>query len=260
MEKKLKEAIKNSGNNLHLEVAGFLGGSGWDVDLSSYYCDDITDKPREIDIVAKKKIDIDGENDSFFVYLFLECKYLKNEGAFRMNLNSDQSAVSAIILNGLNKDEILRESEWKKSHHYLKAEYIAKLFDFSDNETQRAVFDGVTQPIKALLSFRRKMPPKYVCYPVVVYRGIDGFYLINKAQNTDAELDVLQKKNYLIFGVKYSFKTLSSPISLFSEADFYVDFIHQDILKDYLGCVEDEIAELKRYLCFQNKMKKNKTQ
>ena len=242
MEQKLKKAIKNSGNNLHLEVAEFLKGSGWDVDLSSYYCDDITDKPREIDIVAKRRID--HQKDSFFVYLFLECKYLKNESAFRINLNSGQSAVSAIILNGLNKDRILRESGWKKNHHYLTTKYVAKLFDASDSETQKTIFDGVTQPIKAPLSFRDKMPSKYICYPIVVYRGIDGFYLVNKAQNSDTELDALQKEKHLIFGVRYSFKTLSSPRSVFREADFYVDFIHWDRLKYYLDCIEDEIKEI----------------
>lgn len=56
MEAELKTRIKESGNNLHLDVADFLKRKGWLVDISPYYCDEFTDRPREVDIIATRRI------------------------------------------------------------------------------------------------------------------------------------------------------------------------------------------------------------
>ena len=52
---KIKEIIDNSGNDLHQEIVDFLRSVGWEVKSSPYYNDPATNKPREIDIIAKKQ-------------------------------------------------------------------------------------------------------------------------------------------------------------------------------------------------------------
>lgn len=56
MEKTLKKAIEESGNRLHLRVADLLTKGGWTVQLSPYYVDELTTAPREIDIIASRRI------------------------------------------------------------------------------------------------------------------------------------------------------------------------------------------------------------
>ncbi len=78
----LKNAIQKSGNNLHFKVLDFLQQSGWTADISCYYLDDATGKPREIDIIAKQKITLsesvwsDNPRD-FWVYLFYRVQALR---------------------------------------------------------------------------------------------------------------------------------------------------------------------------------------
>jgi hypothetical protein len=68
MDQRLKDAIEHSGNSLHLEVVELLENEGWDPELAVYYCDDITDKPREIDIIATKEIPFLESNSPYFIY------------------------------------------------------------------------------------------------------------------------------------------------------------------------------------------------
>ena len=51
---KVKELIINSGNNFHCKVHNYLVGKNWAVLVSPYYNDNISEKPREIDLIAEK--------------------------------------------------------------------------------------------------------------------------------------------------------------------------------------------------------------
>lgn len=52
---KIDDLIKNSGNNFHYKVVSYLRENGWAVSVSPYYNDNVTDKPREIDLIAEKE-------------------------------------------------------------------------------------------------------------------------------------------------------------------------------------------------------------
>ncbi len=256
MKSELKEAIKNSGNNLHSEIVEFLEKLEWQVELSVYYCDDITDKPREIDIIAIKKFSIyDGkcpEKYKFSVCLIIECKNFKNEIVFRVQQNNIQDNTEAIIFqeHNMGMQEILNKSSLKQNHHYLSTDKIAKLYDASDKKTEGLIFEAITQPIKSLIFLKTRTQEKTIFYPFVVYKGIQGFYTIDKPDYRDEYLDSLEPTKNVIFSLKYSYKILNpSPMTLFSSNYFCIDFVYQEKFGEYVNMIEKfEIEEIKKYL------------
>ena len=133
MDPTLKKQIEKSGNNLHMEIVELLESNSWIVDLSSYYYDDTTDKPREIDVVAKKKFcAFEGQSPDdhryyFHVFLFIECKYLTDEVAFRMHGTNPKSNEDAVIIECMDKEKLLKAMQYAKQNptcttrHLLKA-------------------------------------------------------------------------------------------------------------------------------------------
>lgn len=252
MNENLKKIIKESGNNLHLSTADMLETMQWDVDLSSYYYDDTTNKPREIDIIAKKEIPIfnnwDEIIDKFNIFLFIECKCFKNELAFRVRKNREKESREAIIIERMNKKLLLDEEGLFKNHHYLQTDFIGKLYD-SLSEDQAKVFNAITQPIKSLTFLKERRPEKGLYYPVVIYSGIDGLYEIREGDIKD--LDSLNKIDNLTFGLNYSYRSVVS--SELKTQHFYVDFIRKNRLEDYTDMILKEAEELKKYLFFMSK-------
>ncbi len=125
MEQELKEKIKNSGNNLHLDVAYFLKNKGWDTNLSLYYCDDITKTPREIDIKATKTFKMvydDDDKYKFDAHLFIECKNFSKEFAFRLLDNNFETSKLVLISQNHNifsSGDNLRNTDLPNKYHYF---------------------------------------------------------------------------------------------------------------------------------------------
>src|SRR5271170_5519484 len=91
---KVESIINKSGHNLNFEIAKLLREKGWKVEVSQYYVDDLTDKPREIDIVASQPMFFGSTLDDRFddsipnhceVFLYIECKYLTEPVVFWMD-------------------------------------------------------------------------------------------------------------------------------------------------------------------------------
>ncbi|MEK7112970.1 MAG: hypothetical protein AAB875_06690 [Patescibacteria group bacterium] len=248
MDAKLQELIKKSGNNLHAEVAQLLENLGWEVDISSYYHDDTTDKPREVDIVASKQIIVSspgiGEG-GFRVFLFIECKYFKEGVAFRMYNNNPRDSSSAIIFHGMSED-ILNESNTnlKKTHHYIRVPLIAKLYDGKENNE---IFNSITGAVKSLVFFRERRNEKGLYYPMVVYSGVGGLYPIEN--NNLTNLESVEPLKNLVFGLNYSYR--SAVNSRLNTQYFCVDFVNKGELGDFLEMIEkQEIGELNGFARF----------
>lgn len=254
MNQKLKETIQKSGNNLHMRVVEFFENQKWEVDLSSYYYDDTTAKPREIDIIASKQFDVSDHGGnrvgSFEVSLFVECKYFKNDIAFRMHQAKKEDMREAMIFNGFNKTEVLNAPN--AHHHYLDELRIAKLYDTAQDE-QNQIFDAITKPAKALIFFKERKQIRGIFYPIVVYEGISGFYLLNR-ESEIKELDNLKPSQYAIFGFNYSYKSLGNELK---KQYLCVEFISLKELEKYLKLISTkEIATLQQYIQLQNFNKK----
>ena len=228
MEKNLEKIIKESGNNLHIKVVELLESLEWDVELSSYYYDDTTGKPREIDIVAKKRVDIDFSGKNFFIFLFIECKYFKNEIAFRLHRNDRDKSKRAIILNSIYQNGIFTRTN--SAHHYLTRDKISKLYDSYGNKDNGKddVFSAFTQAAKSLLFFRCAQNIKGVYYPLVVYDGINGIYDIEDIK----DLNNKQLNKHSIFGFDYWYRWREE--NAFASQYFCIDFLHFDVLKDFI--------------------------
>jgi len=259
MRQEFKKIIEESGNNLHIDTVDLLERMQWDVDLSSYYYDETANKPREIDIIAQRNVEVKEAIDQFKLFLFIECKYFKNEVAFRARRNNKEESKEAIIIEGLDKEYLLEGENLFREHHYLKEGFIGKLYDSFPKE-QGAVFNAVTQPIKSLTFFKErsykmeveKGLTKAIYYPIVVYSGIEGIYAIKRKE---ADLDKLEPKKELIFGLNYSYKSVVD--NKLKTNHFYIDFIHQDSLGNFIeDVIRKESSELRDYLFLKSKMSK----
>ena len=75
----VQKIIEKSGNSFHSRVVKLLRDEKWTVLVSPYYSDNFTDKPREIDVIAERNLDVsDFIRDwlgTLNVRLFIECKY-----------------------------------------------------------------------------------------------------------------------------------------------------------------------------------------
>jgi hypothetical protein len=259
MNHKLKEQIIKSGNNLHLDVARKLGKEGWLADVSSYYVDDISTAPREIDIIAKMQIDIAGINRSyqdmmgkFYVYLLIECKYFNNAIAFRMLENDKIESIEAIVCANLPKNSFLEQDYYAFPNHHYFNNKIAKLHDVAEKKENNNVFSAITQPIKSLIFQKDESREKALYYPVVIYRGIEGIYGIENIDNNNLD-DAVQMK-HMIYGVNYAYRRPVDGKTL--KQMFYVDFVHESELDNYLKLIESEVEEVRNTMFFLLKNKK----
>jgi len=260
MEKELRQSIEKSGNNLHFEVSNFLDQNGWQVELSPYYCDDITKKPREVDIIANKAFSIFKYEsptikalNNFKFYLFLECKYFNSPFAVRVINNGNRDNIlSAFHVKGINKEELFSKVRIEEIHHYFTENAIGKLYDVPlMRETEKIntgldslIFDAITGPIKSLLFFSEKIQQDAIFYPIVVYEGQkDGVYKLDLQGNEEKSKD-------FIFNVHYAFKkVLPGVAGEFPRIEnFFVDFIHKDNLESFLQTIEKEAEKIQRYL------------
>jgi len=260
MRKDFKKIIEESGNNLHIDTVDLLERMQWDVDLSSYYYDDTANKPREIDIIAQKNVEViddpeKGVISQFKLFLFIECKYFKNEVAFWMRPNREGEAKEAMIIEAIrsvdewDKKLILEEEGLFREHHYLREGFIGKLYD---SKNEKPIFDALTQPIKSLTFFKERRAEKGIYYPIVVYSGIEGIYAIKRK---GADLDKLEPKKELIFGLNYSYRSVVD--NKLKTNHFYIDFIHQGGLGDFVEeIIRGESSELQKYLFWKAKTDK----
>jgi hypothetical protein len=250
MNESLEKIIKNSGNYLHLHIVELLEKCDWKVDLSSYYYDDTNDKPREIDIVASKTIELksfSSQNltiapEGFKLILFIECKYFKEEIAFHMRDYEGVDQARSIIVERMNKGEVL--TDINNNHHYFNFKKIGKLYDC---QISKDVFDAITQPIKSLTFFKARNLEMGFYYPVVVFSGIDGIYQLET--NDASDLQSIKSKKVVPFGVNYSYR---SPISDTLETQlFNVDFVEESMLEGYLNTIEFNAKEFEKAMSFR---------
>lgn len=165
-----EELVNSSGHNLHLEIAELLRSMEWQVEISPYYCDDMENKPREVDIIATKSV-----FSSFKIFLFIECKRFNKEVVFWLEKNNKQKALDAVNGSIVDIDIGLNTNSFAENHHYSKISRIAKLFETKENSKKSnkdIIFDAFTQSIKSLIFFRENHRVTYgkgLYYPVVVY-------------------------------------------------------------------------------------------
>jgi hypothetical protein len=248
MTDKLKNIIKNSGNNLHFKTMKILENLGWDVDISCYYLDDTTSKPREIDIIAKKKIYLSQrpsfpKPEDFYVFLFIECKHFSDDIAFWMHKSDHKNELPFGM--GIGNQLI------PQNHHYF-VDNVGKLYSTEGKESD--VFDAITQPIKALVSFTNgPSNTNGLYYPICIYEGIPDFYLI-KNDSDLSSLDNLEKTDNLLIELNYSWKKDKISMTTQMQRYFAVDLTNFKNIEKLIKIIDNETEQVRGNLCdFINK-------
>src|SRR3989304_1831743 len=126
---KVKAIIAKSGNTFHCKVLKYLQNKGWTVLISPYYNDNISSKPREIDLIAEKafgvKDMVDRTLGTVNVKLFVECKYISQKTVFWFHDKNMEQAEEIIT----NNSPLQKDNTYTKKHHYLDGKNrAAKLF------------------------------------------------------------------------------------------------------------------------------------
>ncbi len=248
----LESLIKSSGNEFHFEVAGFLRGLGWTVVVSPYYVDGLSDKPREIDIIATKYIP--GSSDIMYgrnpveVRLFIECKYVAGITAFWFDSIDANARASKLVEEyglgshaptGKDRDPYMRNL--LTYNHYLKNDSVAKLTATSKNPEQDFIYKALNQCLNSMLYFRKNVIPgsvqKAQAYgslniPIIVCESFNKFY----SANTRTKLS----EGFLL-EVNYAHKSIST-----NQEYFLVDILafNKNSLTQFLQGLEAEARQL----------------
>jgi len=254
MTPELKDAIQKSGNNLHLKVVEYLQNANWTVDISAYYLDDTTNKPREIDIIAQKKIYLKNINSShpqdFSVLLFIECKHLSGEIVF---WTQDRSNELIFKRKGLAKfSGNIKEENISSGHHYFLPPSVGKLYTTVGKDE---VFDGITQPVKALTSFMDYERSSGLYYPICIYEGTPELHLIKSGADIK-NLDKLETVKNLIVELNYSWRKMAGQPT---KEYFAIDLTHIDELAKLIDIIDREAENTRSSICnFLNSLESKK--
>ena len=192
----IKDIIERSGNNFQFQVIDFLKEKKWPVLISPYYNDNITDKPREIDIIAEKSFDVTRGPVEFgtplgvlCVQLFIECKYINKEVVFWFD---SKDKVKAARLITSNTPLMPPDTDFLiERHHYFKDEPVAKLFASGADKTQEneLIYKAINQSLNAMVYYdnygRIMVTNKTVLctirYPLIVCNNFNNFHKVDKS-------------------------------------------------------------------------------
>ncbi len=192
--KKVKDLIEKSGNNFHYRVVNFLRERDWEVLVSPYYSDNITNKPREIDIIAEKSFEVIDWSGRIIATLnikfFIECKHIDKETVFWFDNKDKEKAIERIIT-----DTPLEHPDTINNCHYLNNDEVAKLFNSakgknsSDNEV---IYKAISQSLNSMICYKNagSIIPKQknrtvnikqtiVNYPLILCNNFNEFYKVD---------------------------------------------------------------------------------
>ena len=200
-EEEIKNLIKESGNNFHYQVVDFLRKRDWEVLVSPYYSDNITNKTREIDIIAEKPFDVlDWAGDcvgTLNIKFFIECKYINKEIVFWFDSKNKEKAIERVIND--TSLEHPRKNSIINSHHYLDSVEVAKLFHSNSNRNSsldnEIIYKAISQSLNSMIYHENagsiipeqenKIPniKRTIKYPLILCNNFNKFYKVNSKES-----------------------------------------------------------------------------
>lgn len=241
----VKEIIANSGNNFHCTVLDRLKEKGWTVLISPYYNDNVSDKPREIDLIAEKVFDIKRSYGDFIgtvnVKLFIECKYISQKTVFWFH-NKDRVKAEHLVLKTTSLTENNRHT---KDHHYLRNDSVAKLFaDEKKQKTENEIFyKALNQSLNSMVYYRgsKSIIPKStqyikstVNYPVIICNDFNNLYRVDIGSS---DKPVTINDNFQL-EVNYAYLDLSKK---HSNEYFLIDIVSYDKIDTFLEDLQKDV-------------------
>jgi hypothetical protein len=245
-----KSIVKNSGNNFHYNVVEALRKDKWVVEVSPFYNDHFSQKPREIDLIAEKWFKPEGTNNAFvIVRFFIECKFILDPTVFWLDNRNKKRAEEVIRKSGNFHDpsNILV----KEGHHYLSQTKIAKLFESNSKKTQdgELVYKAITQSLNSLIYYRKKKPHDYdeyaskyavsvLDYPLIISNSFTNFF----GKDTTTNSEIIQLIEPFQLEVRYAYFDQMLP----REETFYIDILSLEMIDIFIKNIVDNDVELAR--------------
>lgn len=192
---KIQETIEASGNNFHSNVIRFLRDKEWDVLISPYYNDNVSDKAREIDIIAEKVFEVKdsywGKHKGWFnIRFIIECKYINAETVFWFDAKDKKRAEEMVV----RETPLEKNNIYTQKHHYIQDERVAKLFssEKSKDLSNEPIYKAINQSLNAMVYFRHETPLQQqgrkiletVCYPIIVLNDFGKIYSVNIGESS----------------------------------------------------------------------------
>lgn len=250
-----QEVIDKSGNSFHIKVADYLSSKWWNIEISPYYTDFVTNAPREVDIIAYKTCQFHYLKSGSAIYkqggvcvkLFIECKYIKlNDIIITWLQETDQRRIERY----LSQEKVMKPIAWsysddyqitneaKQTHHYFDHQLIAKLF--GNNNQHDPMFQWINQILHSLIHFEQYSISEtydyYIYnYPIIIVNNFNNFY------KTDQKRKPEKVTENILFSTSYSYKDGES----IKNRDFFVDIVDfENWIDSFLNKID---KELQRY-------------
>lgn len=249
-----KKIAERSGNNFHCKVLRHLMTRGWTTLISPYYVDGVTNRPREIDIIAEKSFEFSGNRfagqKEFIanIRLFIECKYVKTKSTiFWFDKRDIQKAERLVYRRMYGKEGNM----YTRYHHYLESNvHVAKLFNTdssNDGGDGDPVFKALNQCINGMINARHghlinKTPQFTFVFPVIVWNSFETFYRKNVEDDSDPEH---QDGNFLL-EVNYAYYDQRRERS--NNEYFLIDMVDFNQFDDYLKMLASNLENYKEML------------
>lgn len=247
--KQINKIIEESGNNFHSKVVNSLREREWTVLISPYYNDNVSDKPREIDLIAEKAFDIRGGmfgewKGTLNIKLFIECKYINQNIIFWFDDKERHKAEELVIYSTpMRKDNI-----YTMKHHYLikDNDKVAKLFtsEKKPKADSEIIYKALNQSLNALVYYRESgtiIPSSTskgqrilatVNYPVIICNNFDNFYRVD----IGADNKPIKIKGNFQLEVNYAYIDKNKE----DRSDYFlIDIINFEKIDDYFKTLED---------------------
>lgn len=250
----VEEIIANSGNNFHCKVIRYLKEKDWNILISPYYSDNVSDKPREIDLIAEKAFNVTDRWNKWIgsvnIKLFIECKYIPQKIVFWFHKKNRMKAEELVI----NHTPLRKDNSYTKKHHYLDDEnkYVAKLFasDTKKKTENEIVYKAINQSLNAMVYYRNSStliptsPDGWanimstVNYPVIVCNSFSNLYRVDiDTNNKPANV----KDNFQL-EVNYAYLDLSkTPVTEY----FLIDIVGFDRIDSLLTALEQDVSAIR---------------
>jgi len=241
---KIKEIIEESGNTFHSNVITFLREKGWTVLVSPYYNDNVSDKAREIDILAEKPFEVKDYFNKLIgtvnVRFIIECKYVNSETIFWFDTKDLVKAETWVIRN----TPLIKENMYTQQHHYMDTGNVAKLFSSERGKdlSNELIYKAINQSLNAMIYFRHdtsiiprdRRVLKTVSYPIIILNNFDKTYRIDIGENSYSKITDSSFQLEINYAYLDSDKKNKNEYFLIDVINFYHldDFINEKVTKD----------------------------
>ena len=261
MSKEAQGILERSGNAFHFRVANYLKQKGWENRISPYYLDNISNKPREIDLIVEKSwhnhddfnINVCG---TINIKLFIECKYLANKTTvFWFAPKDNQAAIKLALRTG----HLRPQHEALCDYHYTSGhKSVAILFETtgggSNNQERDPFYKALNQSLHAMTALRYEgsiIRPKTrqeklarivinPQQPVIICNSFKNLFKVEltSPSNLESITDSYFQLEVNYFHIKADGRRVSEY--------FLIDVVDFSKVDDYLAVLDKNIAAITR--------------